>query len=57
MTLVQYFVFALLNHFSYEDKRLAQFFINIQLTHPLTSSMNDSKHAYVPKVDILENMT
>ena len=41
---------AVLVPFSYEDKRLAQHWT---LTHPLTSGMHDTKHAYVQNADIL----
>jgi len=44
---------ALLIAFSYEDKRLTIALNNAQFTHPLTSGIHDSKHAYVPKADIL----
>jgi len=34
--------------FSYEDKHLRQHWTTHTLTHPLTSGIHDSKHAYVP---------
>ena len=44
---------ALLIPFSYEDKMFGGTPLNnAQLTHPLTSGIHESKHAYVLKVDI-----
>ena len=51
MTSLQYFVCALLNPFSYEDKMFG--IEQHTLMHPLTSGIHESKHAYVPKADIL----
>jgi len=45
---------ALLFLFIYEDNRLAhRTALNNALTHPVTSGIHDSKHAYILKADIL----
>ena len=40
-------------HFIYEDKSLADYWTTHQLKHPLASGVQQSKHAYATKADIL----
>ena len=53
MTLVQYFLCCITHSFQLWRKMFGIALNNAQLTHPLTSGIHDSKHAYVPKADIL----
>ena len=55
MTLVQYFVCCITYSFQVQlwRKTFGTALNNAQLTHPLTSGIHDSKHAFVPKADIL----
>jgi len=56
MTLFQYLFVALIIPFSYEDKRLAQHWTKqctVDVSIDQLGGIHDSKHAFVPKANIL----
>jgi len=53
MTLLQYFVCCITHSFELWRRTFGTALNNAQLKHPLTSDIQDSKHAYVPNTVIL----